>query len=238
MVYRLAARDNHFPRPELALREPDGLLAIGGDLSTDRLLNAYRNGIFPWFTEDDPPLWWSPDPRAVFTPQSIHESRSMRRFRRRTELTVTLNQAFAEVIRGCAQAHADGAGTWITEEMQRAYQRLHEEGHAHSIEIWRDGQLVGGMYGVAIPGIFCGESMFHRVTNASKLALLTFARHYFQAGGQLIDAQVPNEHLHSLGLKQLPRAQFLYQLRSFAQKSPPLAADFWQSRELKKEIEW
>lgn len=232
MVFQLAAQGSSFPRPELALRDPNGLLAVGGELSIERLLTAYRNGIFPWFTDADPPLWWSPDPRAVFSPSSLHESRSMRRFRRRTSMRVTLNQAFSKVIEGCAVTHAQREGTWITAEMQQAYQQLHQLGHAHSIEVWQEQHLVGGMYGVAVAGVFCGESMFHHRTNASKLAFLTFAEAFFSAGGQLIDAQVPNEHLLSLGQIALPRSQFLHLLRQFKLQKRDVAADFWRPREL------
>lgn len=232
MVYRLAAQDTRFPPPELALREPNGLLAVGGDLSVERLLNAYRNGIFPWFTDDDPPLWWSPDPRALFTPASLHESRSMRRFRRRSNLRVTLNHDFSGVIQQCARTHESKEGTWITADMQAAYQTLHRRGYAHSVEVWQQDRLVGGMYGVAIDGIFCGESMFHQVSNASKLAFLCFAEAFFAAGGKILDAQVPNDHLASLGQIELPRSQFLHLVRRFAEKNDGVKADFWQPREL------
>ncbi len=232
MLHRLAAQGSTFPRPELALREPNGLLAVGGRLTIERLLNAYRNGIFPWFTDADPPLWWSPDPRALFTPTSLHESRSMRRFRRRTPLQVTLNHDFAAVIEHCAATHESNDGTWITEDMQQAYLGLHQQGHAHSVEVWEQEQLVGGMYGVAVAGVFCGESMFHHVSNASKLAFLTFAEHFFAAGGKLLDAQVPNEHLASLGQIDLPRAQFLHLLRRFALQNDAVAAEFWAPRRL------
>ncbi|RUO55663.1 leucyl/phenylalanyl-tRNA--protein transferase [Pseudidiomarina homiensis] len=232
MVYRLAAQDTSFPPAELALREPNGLLAVGGDLSVARLLNAYRNGIFPWFTDDDPPLWWSPDPRALFTPASLHESRSMRRFRRRTPLRVTLNHDFAGVIRRCAEVHASQEGTWITAAMQDAYLQLHALGYAHSVEVWDQTTLVGGMYGVAIDGIFCGESMFHCSANASKLAFLSFAENFFAAGGKLLDAQVPNAHLVSLGQIEMPRAQFLYLVRHFRENQRSVSPDFWKPRVL------
>lgn len=232
MVFRLQAQDVRFPPPELALKEPNGLLAVGGDLRPERLLNAYRSGIFPWFAEGDPILWWSPDPRAVFTPAGLHESRSMRRFRRQTAYTLTLNHDFAQVIATCADVHSQGEGTWITPAMTQAYLELHRAGHAHSIEVWDQSTLVGGMYGIGMNHIFCGESMFHTRTNASKLALLVFAKHFFAAGGQLIDAQVPNPHLESLGMETLSRAQFLHILQRQGQNSPPIAANFWQSRRL------
>lgn len=232
MVYRLAAHGVSFPRPELALREPNGLLAVGGNLSVERLLNAYRNGIFPWFTETDPPLWWSPDPRAVFTPNSLHESRSMRRFRHQTSFRVTLNHDFKSVIENCATVHAKQTGTWITTEMRSVYCELHTLGKAHSVEVWDQQLLVGGMYGVTIDGVFCGESMFHHATNASKLAFLTFTEAYFAAGGNLLDAQVPNKHLASLGQVNLPRSQFLHLIRRYAVKNQSVAPDFWLPRVL------
>ncbi|CAB0150018.1 Leucyl/phenylalanyl-tRNA--protein transferase [Pseudidiomarina piscicola] len=232
-MFRLTANDHSFPRPELALRDPNGLLAIGGDLHPDRLINAYRNGIFPWFSDDTPPLWWSPDPRAVFTPESMHESRSMKRFRQRTELQVTLNSDFSQVIAACADIHEQGAeGTWITPELEAAFNRLHQLGHAHSVEVWQDKTLVGGMYGVAIGTVFCGESMFHRQTNASKLALFVFAQHFFGAGGEMLDAQVANPHLSRLGMHEIPRQQFLHLLRTTQQDKAVLPGNFWQSRQL------
>lgn len=232
-MFRLAAEDFSFPRPELALRDPNGLLAIGGDLHPDRLINAYRNGIFPWFSEDTPPLWWSPDPRAVFSPQSLHQSRSMLRFRQRTDFKVSLNNDFTQVITACARAHAAGPeGTWITTELQQAFIALHRLGHAHSIEVWEQDELVGGMYGVAVGNLFCGESMFHRRSNASKLAFLVFSEHFFAAGGQLIDAQVENPHLKRLGMREIPRQQFLHQLRLSVSTTDSLTANFWQARPL------
>ncbi|MDX1705456.1 leucyl/phenylalanyl-tRNA--protein transferase [Pseudidiomarina sp.] len=232
MLFQLSENNLYFPNPALALTEPDGLLAFGGDLSPERLQAAYRQGIFPWYGADDPILWWSPDPRTVFTPGSLHCSRSMRRFIRQTELKVTLNRDFPAVIRHCADAHKT-AGTWIHPEMISAYIELHTLGQAHSIEIWHQHQLVGGMYGVAVGGIFCGESMFHYRTNASKLALLVFCQNFFAAGGELLDAQVDNPHLQSLGAWSLPRIQYLALLnQQNASHKPNLAADFWQKRTL------
>ena len=232
MLIRLSDKDYRFPRAEFALREPNGLLAVGCDFHSERLLNAYRNGIFPWFTEQDPPLWWSPDPRAVFTPASLHCSRSMQRFRRKTHLRVTLNRDFAAVIQACATLHGERDATWITADMQQAYCDLHQSGHAHSVEVWQGDHLVGGMYGVAQNRMFCGESMFHRVTNASKLALLSFAEAFFDAGGQLLDAQVPNPHLESLGMQEIQRAQFLHLLREDQRTNAQIATEFWRCREL------
>lgn len=171
------SRDSlNFPPPEMALREPNGLLAMGGDLSPARLMNAYQRGIFPWFSPGDPILWWSPDPRAVLLPESFHLSRSMARFHRRSPYRVTMNHAFAQVVEGCASGRQEG--TWITFEVKRAWLRLYELGHAHSIEVWQDHRLVGGMYGLALGQIFCGESMFSRAENASKTALWIFSQHF------------------------------------------------------------
>lgn len=172
-LVQLSRHSIAFPSPEGALREPNGLLALGGDLSPARLLMAYQHGIFPWFSPGDPILWWSPDPRAVLWPEKFHLSRSMKRFHNASPYRVTLNYAFDRVIDGCAN-HRD-EGTWITRGIEEAYRRLHELGHAHSIEVWRDRELVGGMYGVSQGALFCGESMFSRQENASKTALLVFA---------------------------------------------------------------
>ncbi|WP_202302702.1 leucyl/phenylalanyl-tRNA--protein transferase [Dryocola clanedunensis] len=202
-----------FPSPEGALREPNGLLALGGDLSPARLLMAYQRGIFPWFSPGDPILWWSPDPRAVLYPEQFHLSRSMKRFHSRSPYRVTLNHAFQDVIAGCAQERDEG--TWITPDIIDAYQRLHELGYAHSIEVWEDQSLVGGMYGVIQGALFCGESMFSRRVNASKTALLMFCRHFAHHGGRLIDCQVLNSHTASLGAKEIPRRDYLRHLADF-----------------------
>ena len=193
-----------FPDPRLA--PGDRPLAVGGDLTVERLVCAYRRGIFPWYAGGGPILWWSPDPRTVLVPAELRISRRLHRRLRRNEFRTTWNAAFAEVVRGCAAPRRDGAGeTWITPEMQRAYVALHAAGHAHSIECWRDGELVGGVYGVVVGPVFCGESMFSRVSDASKVALAFLcAKHY-----ALIDCQVPNEHLIGLGARLIPRREFL-----------------------------
>lgn len=175
-LVQLSRHSIAFPSPEGALREPNGLLALGGDLSPARLLMAYQRGIFPWFSPGDPILWWSPDPRAVLWPESLHISRSMKRFHKRSPYRVTMNYAFGQVIEGCASDREEG--TWITRGVVEAYHRLHELGHAHSIEVWREDELVGGMYGVAQGTLFCGESMFSRMENASKTALLVFCEEF------------------------------------------------------------
>jgi len=200
-----------FPSPALALRDPDGLLAAGGDLSAERLLAAYQRGIFPWFNEGQPILWWSPDPRAVLIPSELHISRSLRRTLNRDQLTVTVDQAFAAVIANCAESRAS-TGTWITPEMREAYLELHELGHAHSVETWQGANLVGGLYGVNIGRAFAGESMFSAVTDASKVALVRLVRHCQALGVAMIDCQLPTAHLTSLGSRSLPRAEFLGQL--------------------------
>lgn len=212
-----------FPSPEGALREPNGLLALGGDLSPARLLMAYQRGIFPWFSPGDPILWWSPDPRAVLFPEQFHLSRSMKRFHNHSPYRVTLNHAFERVIDGCA--HDRSEGTWITPDVVEAYQRLHELGYAHSIEVWKDTELVGGMYGVIQGALFCGESMFSRAENASKTALLVFCQHFLRHGGKLIDCQVLNTHTASLGAIEMPRRDYLSYLAEL--RTVSLASHAW-----------
>jgi leucyl/phenylalanyl-tRNA--protein transferase len=231
MLFHLIDDQQAFPAASLALREPNGLLAFGGSLSVSRLVQAYQNGIFPWYDEQDPILWWSPDPRAIFTPQSLHISRSMQRFMAATELRVTLNHDFAGVIRLCADTHA-AAGCWIHTHMQQAYLALHHSKYAHSVEVWQQHQLVAGMYGVNVNGIFCAESMFQRHTNASKLALIQFSRHFFAAGGTWLDAQIDNPHLQSLGAISIPRQHYLQQLQRNQQQNHDVSLDFWQPRQL------
>ncbi len=193
-----------FPDVDVALEEPNGLLAMGGDLAPERLLYAYAHGIFPWYSEGQPILWWSPDPRMVLQPSSLRVSRTLRRRLRRGDYPVTVNRCFARVVRSCAAPRSRQSGTWILPEMMRAYVRLHELGHAHSVECWRDGQLVGGLYGVAIGAVFFGESMFSAMSDASKVALA----HLCRFGFRLIDCQLPSAHLARLGAKPVRRADF------------------------------
>jgi leucyl/phenylalanyl-tRNA--protein transferase len=202
-----------FPDPELALREPDGLLAIGGNLSAERLLRAYAAGIFPWYTEGQPVLWWSPDPRFVLFPQKLKVSRSLHKTLRGHTFRITLDQAFDAVIRGCAAPRPGTDGTWITTAMTTAYQRLHELGFAHSAEAWQGDTLVGGLYGVAIGRVFFGESMFTRVNNASKVAFVALVRQLHAWDFPLVDCQVYTPHLASLGAEFMDRRDFLAQLR-------------------------
>ncbi len=208
-IYRLTEQ-LAFPNPELA--EPEGLLAVGGDLSPHRLLLAYSLGVFPWFNEGEPPLWWCPDPRCVLFPAELKVSRSLSKVLRRNTFHVTSNRSFAQVIDNCAALREANGGTWITDEMRAAYCRLHELGYAHSVEAWLDGALVGGLYGVCLGRCFFGESMFFRVANASKVAFVTFVRHLREQGYTLVDCQLPSDHLTSFGARSLPRREFLRRL--------------------------
>ena len=199
-----------FPPVESALSEPPGLLAAGGDLSPERVLAAYRLGIFPWYSAEDPILWWSPDPRMVLRPAGIKISRSLARTLRNADYAVRLDTSFSEVIAACASAPRDGKrGTWITAEMQAAYCRLHQRGYAHSVETWVDGQLVGGLYGIAIGRTFFGESMFSVVRDASKIALAHLCCHLQRRGFGIIDCQMETSHLTSLGAHLIPRRDFV-----------------------------
>ncbi len=202
-------RVDAFPPANEALAEPNGLLAAGGDLEPERLLAAYRQGIFPWYQEGQPILWWSPDPRAVLWPSGLNVSRSLRRSLRKRGFEFRVDTHFEGVIAACAEPRSYGGGTWITAEMATAYVRLHRLGWAHSFETWVDGQLVGGMYGVGIGRAFFGESMFTRVTDASKVALVHAVEFLSARGTKLIDCQVASAHTQSLGAVDMPRAQFL-----------------------------
>jgi leucyl/phenylalanyl-tRNA---protein transferase len=217
--FRLGAEPT-FPPPELA--EPEGLLAIGGDLSTERILTAYRHGIFPWYEPGGPILWWSPDPRLVLIPRELRITRRLARTIRQGKFETRYNTSFAQVIRACAETpRQHEEGTWITPEMQQAYIRLHELGHAQCMETWRDGRLVGGIYGVRVGRCFCGESMFHRETDASKVALAALARQLQAEGVDLIDCQVKSEHLVYLGAREIPRARFLSYLKAGLKEPQP-----------------
>ena len=206
-----------FPDPALAFDAPNGLLAAGGDLGPRRLLCAYRRGIFPWFGEGQPILWWSPDPRAVLWPDDFRISRTLRRTQRRGTFTITADTAFDRVVRECAAPRDGQDGTWITRGMAAAYGRLHRAGHAHSIECWRGKGLAGGLYGIAIGRVFFGESMFTRVTDASKVALA----HLCTLGFALIDCQVPNPHLARLGAVEIDRRRFLALLDTLCEAPGP-----------------
>lgn len=201
-----------FPSPNLALKEPNGLLAFGGDLSPERLLLAYEQGIFPWFNEDEPPLWWSPAPRMVLYPADLKISRSLNKRLKREEFQISFDTCFAQVINQCAISRQATTGTWISADIQTAYNQLHQQGYAHSVEVWQDKQLVGGLYGLALGGIFFGESMFSQVSDASKIALVKLSQHLQQQGFSLIDCQVYSDHLASLGAAQISRELFLHTL--------------------------
>jgi leucyl/phenylalanyl-tRNA--protein transferase len=202
-----------FPPVQTALLEPNGLLAAGGDLSPERLVEAYRSGIFPWFEAGQPILWWSPDPRMVLVPDQLVISTTLKKLMRRQSYTLTFDQGFEAVIKKCAEVRRDEAGTWITESMQAGYCELFERNIAHSVEVWRDSVLVGGLYGIAIGRVFFGESMFNREDNTSKLALVNLVKHLQHWGYQLIDCQVSSNHLFSLGAREIPRSQFLKELQ-------------------------
>jgi leucyl/phenylalanyl-tRNA--protein transferase len=217
-VYRLP-REFIFPSPELA--EPDGLLAIGGDLSIQRLIRAYCLGIFPWYDTNSPILWWSPDPRFVLFPEELHVSRSLRQTIKKEPYRITFDLDFLQVIESCATLHGDTKGaTWITSEMIEAYMRLHRAGYAHSVESWsEDGTLAGGLYGVCIGTIFFGESMFARQKDASKVAFVTLVETLRQQGCSLIDCQIQTDHLNRFGARHIPRKQFLAILHQGIQKT-------------------
>lgn len=200
----------------MALTEPDGLLAAGGDLRPERLIQAYRQGIFPWYEDDQPILWWSPNPRAVIDPKRVHISRSMAKALRQTKLRVTCDTAFEQVMRQCAAPRGGNPGTWITSDMLQAYSQLHRLGVAHSVEVWSDELLVGGLYGLALGRVFFGESMFAQQTNASKIGFITLAHHLKNWDFALIDGQVSSNHINSLGAFELPRSDFAAQLQQLS----------------------
>ena len=193
--------------PPVAEADEMGLVAVGGDLSPERLLLAYSQGIFPWYDDEVPPLWWSPDPRTILPVETLHVSRSLRRSLRQRGFVPTWNRAFGDVIRGCRDGREEA--TWILPEMIEAYERLHALGHAHSLEIWEGGVLVGGLYGVQRGALFCAESMFHRTTDASKVAVVSAVRSLRRAGMQIFDVQLTTPHLLTLGAVELPRAVYV-----------------------------
>ena len=201
-----------FPPLEQALRRPNGLLAAGGDLSPQRLMRAYRHGIFPWFSPGEPILWWSPDPRMVLFPSELKISRSLAKTLRKGQFAITADTAFDQVIEGCSEPRAGQPGTWITPQMQQAYRKLHQRGHAHSVETWQQGRLVGGLYGVAIGRAFFGESMFSRVSEASKVALAHLVPQLEGWGFGLIDCQMRTPLLASFGAREVARSEFARRL--------------------------
>ena len=215
-----------FPPLYKALREPDGLLAVGGCLSTERLINAYRRGIFPWYNADEPILWWSPDPRLVLFPDKLLVSRSLRKTLRKNVFTVTFDKAFSEVMIACAEPRKDSAGTWISSDIYQAYVELHQQGFAHSVEVWFNEELVGGLYGVALGQVFFGESMFHTKTDASKVAFVSLVEQLQTLHYQLIDCQIHTNHLASLGAEDIDRRTFVRLLNQYCRMPVSLIA--WQ----------
>ena len=210
-MFRLSANPSDLRFPPVDLSTPEGLLAIGGDLRPERLLEAYRHGIFPWYNDDQPILWWSPDPRTVLFPDKLHISRSLKRSLRPGLFSVTLDTCFLDVMQHCAgprPQYPDG-GTWITADMLEAYGRLYELGYAHSVETWQEGQLVGGLYGVALGGAFFAESMFTRTSDASKVALVSLVRQLQAWGFRLMDCQQSSLHIKMLGAEDIPPREFL-----------------------------
>jgi len=235
ILYQLDENSLAFPPIEGALTEPNGLLALGGDLSSQRLLSAYSQGIFPWFSEDDPLMWWSPDPRAIIAIEQIRINRTLAKAIRKSPYTLTLNQDFIQVIQLCADAPFREDETWILDDMQAAYINLHEQGHAHSIEVWlthenNDKELVGGLYGVAINGFFSGESMFYKQSNASKFALIALGELLKRIHVDFIDCQLLNPFLEDMGAKEVSRDDFIQRQQSAITKIVPL--NFWQARTL------
>jgi len=215
-----------FPPADIALIEPNGLLAFGGNLSPQRIMLAYSSGIFPWYSENEPIMWWSPDPRGILPLDNFKCSKSLKKFARNCDYHITINTAFDQVIDICATIPRNDSGTWITEDMINAYKTLHKLGHAHSVEVWSENILVGGLYGVIVGKVFCGESMFHKATNASKLAMFSLVELLKSQAAEFIDCQMQNSHLASLGCIEVPRTKFLAMLAEQSQQ--PFDNDVWR----------
>ncbi|CAH1541398.1 leucyl/phenylalanyl-tRNA--protein transferase [Vibrio owensii] len=221
-IYLTELDDSHsFPSPYEALSDPNGLLAFGGDLNPERILNGYHQGIFPWYGPGEPILWWSPSPRAVFDPLSFKPSKSLKKFQRKQQYKVTLNNATERVIQLCSSTRP-AEETWLNEDMQTSYIELAKHGHCHSVEVWHEDRLVGGLYGISVGQLFCGESMFSLKDNASKIALWYLCDHLASNHGQLIDCQVMNPHLASIGAFELERDDFVQKLLSLRGKNTDL----------------
>ncbi|KAF3982637.1 MAG: leucyl/phenylalanyl-tRNA--protein transferase [Methylococcales symbiont of Hymedesmia sp. n. MRB-2018] len=217
-----------FPAIETALKDPDGLLAAGGCLSSQRLINAYQLGIFPWYSPEEPILWWAPNPRLVLFPDKLRTSRSLKKTIRKEQFRITFDQAFPQVMQYCAAPRDKETSTWITEEIYQAYNHLHQQGISHSVEVWFSNELVGGLYGVAIGQVFFGESMFHKKTDASKVAFYYLTIQLSQWGYQLIDCQVQSNHLSSLGAQEIDRKEFSSLLKRHCCLQPHDKA--WQTK--------
>ena len=209
----LDAQNPQFPDPNTALEDPDGLLAAGGNLEPKTLLSAYYQGIFPWYSQGDPLLWWSPSVRCLIKPEELHISKSLKKLIRQKDFTISFDQSFEAVITACSRADTDQE-TWIDQEMIDAYSELHQLGHAHSVEVWRDNKLIGGAYGVAIGAVFCGESMFSRQPSSSKIALAYLSKQLINLGFNWIDCQLETDHLLSMGAQLLSRNKFLQLLQN------------------------
>jgi leucyl/phenylalanyl-tRNA--protein transferase len=219
-----------FPPADMAHTDPNGLLAFGGDLSAKRLILAYSSGIFPWFSQAEPIMWWSPDPRGLLPLDNFKCSKSLKKFARNCNYHITINNVFDQVIDICATIPTHDSGTWITDDMVNAYKNLHKLGHAHSVEVWSEDILVGGLYGIIVGKVFCGESMFHKVTNASKIAMLSLVELLKSQDAEFIDCQMQNPHLASLGCIEVSRARFLTMLQQQSQQS--FKKDVWQPQTL------
>ena len=235
ILYQLDENSLTFPLIECALTEPNGLLALGGDLSPERLITAYSQGIFPWYSDNDPLMWWSPNPRAIIDLDQLRINRTLRKAINKSPYQITLNQDFSQVTKLCAKAPFRTDGTWILPEMEAAYLTLHQQGYAHSIEIWHtdeqgNRELVGGLYGVAINGFFSGESMFYKQSNASKFALIALGQLLESAGIKFIDCQLLNPFLEDMGAKETSRDIFMHKQQQAVTKHMP--ANFWQTRTL------
>ena len=209
-----------FPPVNEALTDPDGLLAVGGQLTVDRLLEAYKNGIFPWYSNNQPILWWSPNPRTILYPGQIHISRSLKKTINRKNFTITCDQAFEQVIKACSMPRSDDNGTWLMPEMIDAYIKLHHHNYAHSVECWQDDNLVGGLYGIAIGRVFFGESMFSRISDASKICLVKLSAYLQEWNYDLIDCQVQSDHLLRMGAVQITREKFMSDLEHSCSMAP------------------
>jgi leucyl/phenylalanyl-tRNA--protein transferase len=218
-------KDILFPPVELATKE--GIIAVGGDLSVPRLLSAYKQGIFPWYSPPDPILWWSPDPRMIMFPHEVRVTRSMEKIIQKKVFSFSCDKKFREVMLGCRAPRKDGPETWISDEILTAYCKLHELGYAHSVEVWHDNKLAGGLYGVSLGSVFIGESMFYKVSNASKAAFIVFSRRLAELGFTLIDCQVYTPHLESLGAWTMPRPHYLKLLRQCLQHNDRIGS--WEN---------
>ncbi len=226
MPVYLLSEELIFPPPELA--EPQGLLALGGDLSVERLILAYKMGIFPWYSEGEPILWWSPDPRMVLFPEKLHVSKRLNRLLKQGKFQVTFDKAFEQVIKECANVRIEqGQETWLTNEMISAYIELHKAGYAHSVEAWHQNKLAGGLYGIAMGQLFFGESMFTRITNGSKIAFVTLVKQLKKWNFKLIDCQVASHHLGHFGAEEIARKEFLKHLRMFIDKPNLAPLPYW-----------